>query len=211
MSEENKLASTGIRVSYDIDESLSEYDVKLEPKVIWVTSFDEASAKSFALDMHQAHLTGQSISPIIIDSYGGEVYSLLSMIAEINDSDIPVATIVKGKAMSCGSFLAACGTPGYRFCDPESTYMIHEVSSMAWGKVEEVKSDASETNRLNNRVFKILDEKCGQPPGYFSEMVHHKKHADWYLSASNAKKHKLVDHVKLPKMNIKLSVEWSLN
>lgn len=210
MSDNSTAIVAGIRTSYNIDSCLDDYDVRIEPKVIWVTKFDEDSAKQFAMDMNQAHNTGQAIIPVIVDSYGGEVYSLLSMISEINAAELPVATIVKGKAMSCGSFLAAAGTAGYRYCDPEATYMIHEVSSMAWGKTEEVKSDAAETDRLNNRVFKILDQKCGQSAGYFLDMVHQKKHADWYLSAMAAKRQKLVDHIKLPKLNVKISVDWEL-
>ncbi len=203
-------SSAGIRVSYQIDDSLTESDIKLQPKVIWVNEFDDESAKQFATDMHQAHLTGQPIIPVVIDSYGGEVYSLLSMIAEINAAELPVATIVKGKAMSCGSFLAACGTSGHRYCDPEATYMVHEVSSMAWGKVEEVKADAAETNRLNKRLFRILAEKCDQSATYFLDLVHEKNHADWYLSASQARKHNLVDHVRIPKMDVRVSVDWRL-
>ena len=202
--------NSGIRVNFHIDDAFSTSDIKIQPKTVWVTEFNEEAAKEFAENMHRAHLTGQTVIPVIIDSYGGEVYSLLSMIAEIRSSELPVATIVKGKAMSCGSFLAAAGTPGYRYCDSEATYMIHEVSSMAWGKTEEVKADAAETARLNNRVFKILDQHCDQELGYFLEMVHQKKHADWYLSAAAAKKQRIVDHIKIPTMEIKLSANWKL-
>jgi len=203
-------AQYGIRVNYQVDDALNESDIKVVPKVIWVHEFDGESAKEFALEMHQAHLTGQSVIPVVIDSYGGEVYSVLSMIAEIRASELPVATIVKGKAMSCGSFLAACGTPGYRYCDPEATYMIHEVSSMTWGKVSDIKADSAETHRLNQRLFRILADRCDQDPEYFLDIVHEKNHADWYLTPSQAKKHNLVDHVKIPAMNITMTVDWEL-
>lgn len=210
MSEENTFPTSGIRVCYDIDSAFDYSDLKVVPSVIWVTQFDEDTAKNFAQEMHQAHLTGQTIIPVIIDSFGGDVYSLLSMIAEIDASDLPVATIVKGKAMSAGSFLASCGTPGYRYSDPEATYMIHEVSSMTWGKVEDLKVDASETSRLNTRLFRIMANRCVQEPDYFLDLIHEKKHADWYLTPSQAKKHGMVDHIKIPKMNVKLSAEWEL-
>lgn len=210
MSESASNHTCGIRVNYDIDNAFSESDVKIQPKVIWVTEFNDESAKEFAIDMHQAHLTGQTVIPVVIDSYGGEVYSVLSMIAEIRAADLPVATIVKGKAMSCGSFLAACGTPGYRYCDPEATYMIHEVSSMTWGKVSDIKADSAETNRLNQRLFRILADCCGQDPEYFLDLVHEKNHADWYLTPGQARKHNLVDHVKIPAMNITMTVYWEL-
>lgn len=200
----------GIRVNYTIDDALSETELKLQPKVIWVTEFDSESAKDFATDMHQAHQTGQSVIPIVIDSFGGDVYSVLSMIAEIRASDLPVATIVKGKAMSAGSFLAACGTPGHRYCDPEATYMIHEVSSMTWGKVSDIRADSTETTRLNTRLFKILADSCGQDTDYFLDLIHEKNHADWFLTPAQAKKHCLVDHVRIPVMDVSASVTWNL-
>lgn len=210
MSENSTNTACGIRLNYQIDDAFTDSEIKVAPKVVWVTEFNDESAKEFALDLHQAHLTGQPIVPVIIDSFGGDVYSVLSMIAEIRASDLPVATIVKGKAMSAGSFLAACGTPGYRYCDPEATYMIHEVSSMTWGKVSDIRSDSAETSRLNSRLFRILADRCNQDPEYFLELVHEKNHADWFLTASQAKKHNLVDNVKIPKMDITLSVDWSL-
>ena len=103
-----------------------------EPVIIRVKEFTEDSADEFEQDMSKAHNTGQPLVPIIIDSYGGQVYSLLSMISDIQNSDIPVATICVGKAMSCGAVLLSCGNDGMRYCDANSSVMIHDVSSMAY-------------------------------------------------------------------------------
>ena len=51
--------------------------------------------------------------------------------------------------------------------DPDATMMIHDVSSMGWGKVEEIKADAAETERLNQKLYKMMAENCGHPPDYF--------------------------------------------
>ncbi len=122
------------------------------PVIIRLTKFDEATAKGFSAAVMKAQNTGQPVLPVIIDSYGGQVYSLMSMISDIKHSRIPVATIVQGKAMSCGAILFSFGAEGMRYMDPDSTLMIHDVSSMAWGKVEEVKVSAEETDRLNQKM-----------------------------------------------------------
>ena len=113
------------------------------PIIIRLTKFDEATAKAFSSAIMKAQNTGQPVLPIIIDSYGGQVYSLMSMISDIKHSKIPIATIVQGKAMSCGAILFSFGTDGYRFMDPHATLMIHDVSSGQLGKVEEVNSPTS--------------------------------------------------------------------
>ena len=104
------------------------------PVVARITKFDEASAKAFSSIVSKAQNTGQPVLPVIIDSYGGQVYSLMSMISNIKHSRIPVATIIEGKAMSCGAILFSFGEEGMRYIDPDATVMIHEVSAMAWDK-----------------------------------------------------------------------------
>ena len=175
--------------------------------MIRVNKFDEESARKFAAEMGQAHNTGQDIIPVIIDSYGGQVYSLMSMISAIKHAELPVATIVEGKAMSCGAILFSFGSDGYRFMDPDATLMIHDVSSMDWGKVEELKAGAYEADRLNAKVYKMMAQNCGKKDDYFMKIVDKKKHADWFLDAEEAKKHNLAQHLRVPKLAIKVSVD----
>lgn len=177
------------------------------PVIIRVNKFDETSAKNFSALMTKAQNTGQPVVPVIIDSYGGQVYSLMSMISDIQHSKIPVATIVQGKAMSCGAILFSFGAQGKRFMDPDATLMIHDVSSMAWGKVEEVKVSAEETDRLNQKIYHMMAENCGQDEDYFLEIVHDKGHADWFLDAKECKKHKLANHLRVPDLKIDASVK----
>ena len=174
--------------------------------IIRVNKFDEKSAKEFQEQIAQAHNTGQKIIPVVIDSYGGQVYSLMAMISAIKHAEIPVATIVEGKAMSCGAILFSFGDEEMRFMDPYATVMIHDVSSMEHGKVEEIKASAEETERLNQIVYKMMARNCGKKEDYFLKLVHKRGHADWFLDAEEAKKHGLANHLRVPKFNIEIDV-----
>ena len=134
-----------------------------EPIIIRVRDFNEETAEKFAAEMNKAHNTGQPVIPIIIDSYGGQVYSLISMMMEIDNAKVPVATIAVGKAMSCGCVLLTCGTEGYRFMDPHATVMMHDVSSWECGKVEEVKAGIRHTEKLHRKIFRRMATNCGHP------------------------------------------------
>ena len=182
-------------------------ELRKSPVIIRVNKFDEEVAKNFALDMAQAHNTGQKIIPVVIDSYGGQVYSLMSMIAAIRDAELPVATVVEGKAMSCGAVLFSFGEDGLRFMDKDATVMIHDVSSMDWGKVEELKAGAKEADRLNQKIYTMMARNCGKKDDYFLKIVDKKKHADWFLDAEECKKHNMANHLRLPTMDVKVSVE----
>jgi len=186
---------------------LKDFELKHQPVMIRVNKFDEASAKEFNARMAAAQSTGQKVVPVIIDSYGGQVYSLMSMIASINASDIPVATIVEGKAMSCGAVLLSCGEQGLRFADPDATIMIHDVSSGGRGKIEELKADVAEADRLDEKIFTMMARNCGKKDDYFKKKVFNKKHADWFMNAQEAKRHGLVNHLRVPKMTIRVDVD----
>jgi|TARA_R100000908_G_C3751458_1_gene146037 ATP-dependent Clp protease protease subunit len=187
---------------------LKEVELKNEPIIIRVNKFDEPTAKAFSGAVMRAQNTGQQILPVIIDSYGGQVYSLMSMISDIKHSKIPVATIVQGKAMSCGAILFSFGDEGHRYMDPDATLMIHDVSSMGWGKVEEIKASAEETNRLNQKIYSMMAENCGHHSDYFLDIVHDKGHSDWFLEYDECLKHNLANHNYIPDFTVSVQVKF---
>jgi ATP-dependent Clp protease protease subunit len=185
---------------------LKEFELSQNPVVVVVNKFDEAAADDFRNKFSLAQSTGQKVVPVVIDSYGGQVYSLMSMIATIRASTLPVATIAEGKAMSCGAVLLSFGSEGMRFMDPDATVMIHDVASGQWGKNEEIKASAAETDRLNKKIFRMMAKNCGQPEDYFLNEIHARGHADWFLESDLCKSIGLVNHVRVPTFDIKIDV-----
>ncbi|NDE16645.1 hypothetical protein EBZ80_17110 [bacterium] len=193
----------------DVSGLLEKVELRYEPVVIRVNKFDEETAVKFSSLMSAAQSTGQNIVPVVIDSYGGQVYSLMSMIANIKASKIPVATIVEGKAMSCGALLFSFGASGYRFMDKHATVMIHDVSSGARGKIEEIKADAKEGDRLNQTLYREMAANCGKEPEFFLNQIHDRSHADWYLDAEECQSIGLANHLWVPNLKVKIGVTYS--
>lgn len=179
------------------------------PQTILVNEFTEKSAKAFREEFTKAVNTKQKIIPIVIDSYGGQVYSLLSMIAVIKASPVPVATIGSSKMMSAGSILLSCGTEGHRYADPLSTMMIHSVSSWTMGKITDLKADVREAERLNDTIFKIMAQNIGKPEDYFFKLIDEHKQADLYLNPDEMKAHNIVNHIRIPSFKVKVGVDIS--
>ena len=191
----------------EISPLIKTIELKKDPIVIVVNEFNEEAATEFSTAMSIAQNTGQKVVPVVIDSYGGQVYSLMSMISSIKSSTIPVATIVQGKAMSCGAILASFGSEGLRFMDKDATLMIHDVASFAFGKIEELKADAREAERLNKKVYTMMARNCGKADDYFSDLIHDKGHADWFLDAEEAKEHNIIQQIRVPSLKATISVE----
>jgi len=194
-----------------IDPSIKEIKLHSVPKIVRVNKFTEDSASKFAEDMDLARNSGQPVIPIVIDSYGGQVYSLMSMIAEIKNTEQRIATIVESKAMSCGAVLCTFGSEGYRFMAPDATVMIHDVSSGGRGKVEEVKANAAESERLDQLIFSMMAKNCGKRADFFKKIVHKKGHADWFLDAEECLKYNIANHIRVPSLSLEVRVDVDLD
>lgn len=218
MSETNAPAPTSNSTSisattyskYNIDNRIlvkNKSELLLQPRMVFVNDFTESSAKKFSEEMHMAEDTGQEIIPIYIDSFGGYCDALTNMFDVINSCSAKIATIAVGKAMSCGALLLSYGAEGYRYMGPNSRIMIHEVASGAHGKVSAIKADAEESMRLNKMLMKTMSNNTGHEDDYYWNIIHEKSHADWYLTAQEAKKHNLINHIKFPRFDVTVDVK----
>jgi ATP-dependent Clp protease, protease subunit len=178
------------------------------PHVVYVNKFDEESAKNFYVEFTKASSSQQPVIPIVIDSYGGHIDALMHMIDICRSSKKTVATIVMGKAMSCGAVLATCGWHGYRFASPLSRLMIHDASTGSFGKCEDIKVDAAEISRLNDSLYSIMAENCQKPDRYFWDIVQNKGRADWFMTAKEAHGHDIINHIRIPEIKITLNVNY---
>ncbi len=184
-------------------------DLIEQPVVIRLKGiFNEDMAEKFGTEIARAHETGQDIIPVVIDSYGGQVYTLLDMISMIQSSRIPIATVCEGKAMSCGAMLFGFGAPGHRYMAEHATLMIHDVSTGTYGKIEDVKADAKEAERLHKLIFGMLSKHIGKKEDYFLDIIHQKGHAEWYVTSKEAKKHNLCTQIGVPEFRVEVGLEY---
>lgn len=177
-----------------------------QPQIVHVQKFDDDGVRDFRDQMEKAHNTGQPVIPIAIDSYGGSVYGCLDMIAHLQKATLPIHTMVTGKAMSAGAILFGMGHT--RHMAEHATLMLHDAATWTGGKTEEIKADAKELERLNNLIFRMIARNCGQKDDFFLKMVHEKGHADWFLTAKEARKYKLCTNVGIPELTIEVSVNY---
>lgn len=190
--------------------SLDKLKTLFEPLiVIHVTDFDDESYKKFTEDFARASAAPQPIIPVLIDSFGGEVYSCLGMMDVLESSKKPIVTIVQSKAMSCGAALFSCGDKGFRYASPSSTFLVHEVSSESGGKVTDQQIDLEEAVRLNNLMLQRISKSCGKRPT-FMEKALKEKGGDYFITAKEAKDMGLVSHIGIPNLNIKVQVDFEI-
>ena len=88
-----------------------------------------------------------------ISSYGGSVFAGFSSIDYILKSKVPVITVIDGCAASAATMMSICGAT--RLMHEHAFMLIHQLSSMSWGKYEELK-DSMQNNDLLMETIKNL-------------------------------------------------------
>lgn len=169
------------------------------PREIWVNEFTEKSAQKFREQVIMASERGgpQLIIPVFIDSYGGYVDSLAKMIEVMDSVPNRFATIVSGKAMSCGAILLSHGD--IRYCGPYSRVMIHNIHGGTWGDVYDKEQSAKESMRMQRVFMGLLAKNCGltyaQLEAKIKESISSK---EIWLDANEAFEFGIIDHVDTP-------------
>lgn len=142
-----------------------------------------------------AEINGFTYNPkpieLYIDSYGGYAYQCLGLIGVIQKSKAPVHTIVTGCAMSCGFLISVSGHK--RISYDHSTFMYHQVSSGAIGKLKDMEEDIIETKRLQKFVEEHTLTTTKLTPKDLEKCYIEKR--DWYFTAKQALKYGIIDQI----------------
>ena len=121
---------------------------------------------------------------VLLSTYGGNVYDGLSLYDAIKNSNTEVDITCFGKIMSMGIIilLASKNRKAYR----NTTFMIHELSAGAIGKLADLEESVDESKRLNKVLFDIIEKETKITKEQLEEIYNKKQ--DWFLTAEDALK-----------------------
>ena len=128
---------------------------------------------------------------IYINSPGGSVTAGLAIYDTMQFLTCDVNTYCIGIAASMGSILLTAGTPGKRYCLPNSHVMIHQVSGGASGTASDVERTMGFMFNLKKRLNGILAKHTAKSV----EQVERDSDRDNYMSAEESVAYGLVDKV----------------
>jgi ATP-dependent Clp protease, protease subunit len=144
-------------------------------------------------DEMDAEYKNWSRPPILLylNTYGGSVYDGLSLINAIETSRTPVNTIAIGSAMSMGLFILVAGHK--RMAGQYSTIMYHQISDFAWDKLEGIKDQVKEAERIEKICERILYRRSQVPEETIEQ--YKKNKSEWYIPADEALSLGIIDEV----------------
>jgi ATP-dependent Clp protease protease subunit len=175
-----------------------------ESGLIWVSQFNEESAKHFTESVLKiAHADHLSPITIYIDSYGGDVYSLRTMLSVLDSIVNPIITVCTGKAMSAGAVLLSHGD--IRCVGAHGSVMIHEMSAHLDGHIADLSNDAVESQLMNKHMVETLAKNCKKTVKQLKKLWRDRR--DIYLTPGEAVKFGIADKIGVPTISRGLTYE----
>lgn len=127
---------------------------------------------------------------ISINSFGGSVYTALSIYTLLKAHKGAITFRVDGAAMSAATIITS--VPNAKVIMPKgSMMMIHKVSSIAMGNVDDMRKAADDMEKLENNILDIYAEKTGKSVDEIKEYVDQ----ETYFTAAEAVEFGLADEV----------------
>ena len=162
---------------------------------IWVHGITDQQAQAFCDAVMDAR-DRDSDSPILvfINSDGGDLDALLSMLSVMDCVSNPFITICTGRACSAGAVLLSNGDG--RFVGPHARVMIHEASVGTGGHITDFQATAEEFKKVNDLMMSILARNTGKSIEKLRRLLAQRR--DFYFSAKEAVDFGLADGVGIP-------------
>lgn len=125
---------------------------------------------------------------LLINSNGGSVSCMFSIIETMNMVKPKIRTIVMNTAASAAAIIAASGDE--RLIAKNAKIMVHEVSCGTYGKISEIEKDVNTIRTENDKMFAILAKKTGKSVDELKKKI---GGSDKYFDPDEAVKFGLVD------------------
>jgi ATP-dependent Clp endopeptidase proteolytic subunit ClpP len=124
-----------------------------------------------------------------INSFGGSVFDAMTAIDVIQNSKIPIYTIIEGATASAGTLMSVVGKK--RFMRPNAYMLIHQLSSGCWGKMAEIEDEFKNLQSIMTRIKDIYKENAKIPKKELADVLKH----DLWWDKDTCIKYGLIDEI----------------
>jgi ATP-dependent Clp protease protease subunit len=174
-----------------------EYGINIDNEVIYLHGQIKSCETLYnimqAVNLFTKYRTPENINnPITIslNSEGGDIFEMYGIIDYLNSLSFKVNIVCRGQACSAAAWILAMGT-GIRAMSKYSTLMLHEGFYSMEDKFHSMKSSMNYFNHLETVGIEMLKTKTGIETEFWKENCK----VDWYLTAEEALKLKLIDKI----------------
>lgn len=162
----------------------------LDNRTIMLTGeINDVSAE--VVTMALLYLDAQAVAPIhlYINSCGGSVYAMNSIVDTMNLIKSPVYTYNIGLAASAAGIILLNGEKGHRYATPNATTMLHQPIGGAEGSSMDVEIAVEQLKFIREKMFEFCSERTGKSV----KQIKADLQRDKYFTAEQALKYGIID------------------
>lgn len=164
--------------------------------ILFNRAFDHEAVNFFFERMTHFEEKNVDKVTVIINSHGGHVSSLKSILDYMYNSPIHIVTVASGMVASCGICLVMAGDTRLAF--PDATFMSHEFSTLSMGKLHELKADRKAQDDMNKFFLKHYATHTGlSEPDIKAHLLNQ---SDVWMTSKEAVKMGIIDHIIEPRV-----------
>lgn len=170
-------------------------EIEYQEGVLIVNEINDVAANALASAVRVHRRESKGPLTLYINSPGGSVTAGMSMYDTLKASGCEVTTVATGIAASMGAFLlAAAGTKGMRWAQPNAQILIHQPLGGTSGQASDMKIHVQNILNVRDRLNRILAECTGQPV----EKIEADTERDNIMDAKTALAYGLIDRIGDP-------------
>lgn len=151
---------------------------------------DDVSNVIIAQLLYLDSISQEDIS-IYINSPGGSITSGMAIYDTMNFIKSDVSTTCVGMCASMAAFLLSCGTPGKRYCLPNSEVMIHQPLGGVKGQATEISIVAKRILALRTKLNTILSKNTKKN----IKQIEQDTERDYYMTSTEALDYGIIDKI----------------
>jgi ATP-dependent Clp protease protease subunit len=147
--------------------------------------------------LHENHVRKKKQKELLlmICSEGGDLSCAFALIDVMQSSSIPIKTVGLGQVGSAGLCIFIAGSPGRRILTPNTSILSHQFSWESSGKVHELFATVREFELTQQRMIELYKTCTGLDDATIQKVLLPPQ--DVYLSAAEAVKYNICDHVSV--------------
>lgn len=126
-----------------------------------------------------------------VQSFGGSIYDMWSLIDVIESSNTPIITFCNGYCMSAAALIFLAGH--YRVMYKHSAIMFHQLSSMTFGKMNDLIIEQTQTENLHKDMIKYIKKKTNLKKKFYKKYDENKENI--YMDSKKCLKFGVCDEV----------------
>jgi len=126
---------------------------------------------------------------LYINSFGGSVFAGMCALDYIRGSTVPITSVIDGCAASAATMMSVVADT--RLMHEHSFMLIHQLSSISWGKFEDLKDDMINNELLMKTIREIYTKYTKIPKKKLNEILKR----DLWWDAKTCLEYGLVDDI----------------